>query len=50
MTFAKVVCCLDHCVHYYDLRNPKQPLTVFRGHKKAVSYVKFINTKEIVSA
>ncbi|KFM73674.1 E3 ubiquitin-protein ligase RFWD2, partial [Stegodyphus mimosarum] len=40
----------DHCVHYYDLRNPKQPLEVFRGHKKAVSYVKFLNSCEVVSA
>ena len=40
----------DHCVHYYDLRNIKEPLCVFKGHKKAVSYVKFLNTQEIVSA
>lgn len=40
----------DHCVHYYDLRNMKEPLCVFKGHKKAVSYVKFLNTHEIVSA
>ncbi|XP_064616123.1 E3 ubiquitin-protein ligase COP1-like isoform X2 [Liolophura sinensis] len=40
----------DHCVHYYDLRNPKQPLMVFRGHRKAVSYVKFVNAEEMVSA
>lgn len=40
----------DHCVHYYDLRNMKEALTVFRGHKKAVSYVKFLNHEEIVSA
>ena len=33
----------DHCVHYYDLRYTKQPLNVFKGHKKAVSYVKFLN-------
>ncbi|GIY95868.1 e3 ubiquitin-protein ligase COP1 [Caerostris extrusa] len=40
----------DHCVHYYDLRNVTQPVEVFKGHKKAVSYVKFLNGKEIVSA
>uniref|UniRef100_A0A6M2DG30 Putative e3 ubiquitin-protein ligase rfwd2-like isoform x1 n=1 Tax=Xenopsylla cheopis TaxID=163159 RepID=A0A6M2DG30_XENCH len=40
----------DHCVHYYDLRNMKGPLSVFKGHRKAVSYVKFINSEEIVSA
>lgn len=40
----------DHCVHYYDLRSTKHPLGVFRGHKKAVSYVKFLNPTELVSA
>ncbi len=40
----------DHCVHYYDLRNTTKPITVFKGHRKAVSYTKFINTEEIVSA
>ncbi|XP_033108303.1 E3 ubiquitin-protein ligase COP1-like [Anneissia japonica] len=40
----------DHCVHYYDLRNPKKPLNIFKGHKKAVSYTKFLNSEEIVSA
>ncbi|XP_053595472.1 E3 ubiquitin-protein ligase COP1 isoform X1 [Microplitis demolitor] len=40
----------DHCVHYYDLRNLKEALCVFKGHRKAVSYVKFINKEEIVSA
>ncbi|XP_041481190.1 E3 ubiquitin-protein ligase COP1-like isoform X1 [Lytechinus variegatus] len=40
----------DHCVHYYDLRHPKQPLNVFKGHRKAVSYTKFVNSEEIVSA
>uniref|UniRef100_T1JKE0 RING-type domain-containing protein n=1 Tax=Strigamia maritima TaxID=126957 RepID=T1JKE0_STRMM len=40
----------DHCVHYYDLRNPRQPLAVFKGHRKAVSYAKFLNPEEIVTA
>lgn len=40
----------DHCVHYYDLRTTKKPLCVFTGHQKAVSYVKFLNNHEIVSA
>jgi E3 ubiquitin-protein ligase RFWD2 len=40
----------DHCVHYYDLRNTKSALNVFRGHKKAVSYVKFLNSESLVSA
>ena len=64
-TFQANVCCVkfnptscyhlafgsaDHCVHYYDLRNSKNPLNVFRGHKKAVSYVKFFNSTDIISA
>lgn len=40
----------DHCVHYYDLRNTKQAYEIFKGHKKAVSYVKFLNYHELVSA
>lgn len=40
----------DHCVHYYDLRNMKEALAVFKGHRKAVSYVKFLNVEDIVSA
>ena len=40
----------DHCVHYYDLRNMKECLKLFKGHRKAVSYVKFISGNEIVSA
>lgn len=40
----------DHCVHYYDLRNMKEALAIFKGHRKAVSYVKFLNKEEIVSA
>ncbi|CAG9138580.1 unnamed protein product [Plutella xylostella] len=40
----------DHCVHYYDLRAPRQPLAVFRDHRKAVSYVKFLDARTLVSA
>lgn len=40
----------DHNVYYYDLRNIKAPLHVFHGHKKAVSYVNFLSTIELVSA
>lgn len=28
----------------------REPLCVFKGHKKAVSYVKFLNPNELVSA
>ncbi|KAF2071898.1 hypothetical protein CYY_006777 [Polysphondylium violaceum] len=40
----------DHHIHYYDLRQHKEPLFIFKGHRKAVSYVKFINKDEIISA
>jgi len=40
----------DHCVHYYDLRHPKKALNILKGHKKAVSYVKFLNNEDLVSA
>lgn len=40
----------DHNIHYYDLRNCKEPVSLFRGHKKAVSYVKFSGENEFVSA
>lgn len=40
----------DHHIHYYDLRNTSQPVHVFNGHKKAVSYVKFLSNNELASA
>lgn len=42
----------DHNVHFYDIRNTKEAVSLFKGHKKAVSYVKFKaeNTNEFVSA
>lgn len=48
--FFRQVGSADHNVHYYDLRNTKAPLHVFNGHTKAVSYVKFLSTNELVSA
>ena len=41
---------LDHGVHYVDLRKPTQPVMEFLGHKKAVSYVNFMSSSELVSA
>lgn len=41
---------IDHQVSCYDLRSPKVPFKTFNGHKKAVSYVKWLNDNEIVSA
>lgn len=40
----------DHNVYYYDLRQMREPLCIFKGHRKAVSYVKFLNANELVSA
>lgn len=40
----------DHHVHSYDLRQPRQPLHVFTGHTKAVSYVRYLSETELVSA
>lgn len=40
----------DHSVQYYDLRRLKEPLAVLRAHGKAVSYVKFLNRDELISA
>ncbi|ORY53161.1 WD40 repeat-like protein, partial [Rhizoclosmatium globosum] len=40
----------DHHIHYYDIRKPSEPLYILCGHKKAVSYVKFLSRNEIVSA
>ncbi|GMH24277.1 hypothetical protein Nepgr_026120 [Nepenthes gracilis] len=40
----------DHKVYYYDLRNPKIPLCTLIGHDKTVSYVKFIDATNVVSA
>lgn len=41
---------VDHHIHYYDLRNTCHPIHVFGGHKKAVSYVKFLSNNELASA
>ncbi|KAJ1901995.1 hypothetical protein LPJ81_003668 [Coemansia sp. IMI 209127] len=40
----------DHNVHCFDLRSPNQPLCVLRGHRKAVSYTRFLSPDEIISA
>ncbi|KAL9236956.1 hypothetical protein vseg_011560 [Gypsophila vaccaria] len=40
----------DHHIHYYDLRNVSQPVCVFSGHRKTVSYVKFLSSHELASA
>ncbi|KAL3686539.1 hypothetical protein R1sor_009113 [Riccia sorocarpa] len=40
----------DSNIHYFDLRNAQSPLHVFHGHRKAVSYVKFVSPNELASA
>lgn len=40
----------DHNIHCFDLRSPKQPLCVLKGHRKAVSYTRFLSPDEIISA
>lgn len=40
----------DYKVYCYDLRNTRIPWCVLAGHEKAVSYVKFLDSKTLVSA
>lgn len=40
----------DHKIYYYDLRNSKLPLCTLVGHNKTVSYVKFVDSTNLVSA
>lgn len=40
----------DHRIYYYDLRNPRVPLFTLIGHNKTVSYVKFVDSTNLVSA
>nr|AOQ25826.1 COP1 [Ipomoea batatas] len=49
-SFHVAVGSADHHIHYYDLRNTSQPVHTFSGHKKAVSYVKFLSSHELASA
>ncbi|KAJ7554823.1 hypothetical protein O6H91_05G010800 [Diphasiastrum complanatum] len=40
----------DHHIHYFDLRKAHSPLHIFSGHRKTVSYIKFISSNELASA
>ncbi|XP_051146770.1 protein SPA1-RELATED 4 [Andrographis paniculata] len=40
----------DSKIYYYDLRNSKAPLCTLVGHNKTVSYVKFVDSRTLVSA
>ena len=46
--FINVMAQQDNAVHYIDLHNPRQELFEL-SHSKAVLYVYFINTKEVIS-
>ncbi|KAJ1916433.1 hypothetical protein H4219_003798 [Mycoemilia scoparia] len=40
----------DHKIHCYDLRQPRIPVHILKGHRRAVSYTRFLNNNQIVSA
>ncbi|XP_061337095.1 protein SPA1-RELATED 3-like isoform X1 [Gastrolobium bilobum] len=40
----------DHRIYYYDIRNLQMPLCTLVGHNKTVSYIKFVDTVNLVSA
>jgi len=43
--------CADHNVHIFDLRKPSEALVALSAHRKAVSYVRFLESgNELVSA
>ncbi|KAF1866446.1 hypothetical protein Lal_00017829 [Lupinus albus] len=40
----------DHRIYYYDLRSLRAPLCILVGHEKTVSYIKFVDSVNLVSA
>ena len=48
--FLTLLLLLDHSVSCYDLRYTATPVQSFSGHKKAVSYVRWIDDNQIISA
>jgi E3 ubiquitin-protein ligase RFWD2 len=40
----------DHAVYLYDLRRPDAPLAACAGHRRAVSYCRFVSSTELASA
>ncbi|KAI9271440.1 WD40-repeat-containing domain protein [Sporodiniella umbellata] len=40
----------DHDILCYDLRFPSSPVRCYQGHQKAVSYVRWMNDNELISA
>ncbi|KAK8525937.1 hypothetical protein V6N13_017019 [Hibiscus sabdariffa] len=42
--------CADRKAYTYDVRRTEEPLHVFEGHSKTVTYVRFLDTETMVSA
>ena len=42
--------CVDQKVYIFDLRRLAEPVQILYSHRKAVSYVKYLNANEIASA
>lgn len=42
--------CADKCGYVYDLRNLSGPLSVFSGHRKTVTYVRFARSGWVVTS
>jgi len=42
--------CVDQKVYIFDLRRLAEPVQILDSHRKAVSYVKYLNANEIASA
>ena len=40
----------DHTIRLVDIRKFNEPYQTLQGHRKAVSYVQYLNSKELVSA
>lgn len=44
------VSCVNQKAYIFDLRRLDEPLHVLEAHRKAVSYIKYLNAKEVVTA
>ena len=47
---ALALACADHAAYLYDLRSTAAPLAVLRGHRRAVSYVRFLGSGRLATA
>ena len=50
MTVTMAINALDHNIRLMDVRKFTEPMMTLQGHKKAVSYVQYLNEKELISA